>query len=126
VLASPAPLFARTHYMAELFDDRRQEPRFSHNGTYQLDTEKQGAFEGRILDLSLNGAALERADARSIELGKRHRIRLRFNDCEPFQGDALIVHVDAQRVGIEFYDMDPENFAHLTTLIEALRQSRTV
>lgn len=111
--------------MAELFDDRRQEPRFNSTGTYQLETDKQGAFEGKILDLSLNGAALERSDARAIEPGKRQRIRLHFNECEPFQGEASIVHVDARRIGIEFYDMDPENFAHLTTLIEALRQAKT-
>jgi PilZ domain len=110
--------------MAELFDDRRQEPRFNSTGTYQLETDRQGVFDGKILDLSLNGAALERADARSLEAGKRYRIRLRFNDCEPFQGEALVVHVDAKRIGIEFYDMDPENFAHLTTLIEALRQTK--
>ncbi|HEX6833696.1 MAG TPA: PilZ domain-containing protein [Rudaea sp.] len=111
--------------MAELFDDRRQEPRFSSSGTYEIETDK-GSIDGRIVDLSLNGAALERADQRAIESGKRYRIRLHFKDCEPFAGDASVVHVDAKRVGIEFYDMDPENFARLTTLIDALRQSKAV
>ena len=39
------------------------------------------------------------------------------------RGDSLLVWVDATRIGIEFYDMDPQNFAALSALIEALSRS---
>src|SRR5581483_5877339 len=106
--------------MGEIYEDRRQEPRFNTIGKYALDAGKAGNVEGRILDLSLNGAMLERTGNTELTAGDRHRLTLEFQGQPPFQGDALLVYVGGNRIGIEFYDMDPQNFASLSALIEAL------
>jgi len=109
--------------MGEIYEDRRQEPRFSTAGKYSLELAKSASLEGRILDLSLNGAMLERTSSAELKSGGRHRISLEFVDQPPFHGDALVVHAGKDRIGIEFYDMDPKNFAALSALIEALTRA---
>jgi hypothetical protein len=110
--------------MGELYEDRRQEPRFATAGRYRLQTGRVGEIEGRILDLSLNGALLEHGGSVNLTCGSRHAVILEFSGLEPFQGDSLIVRVDAKHLGIEFYDMDPGNFAALSSLIEAFTHGR--
>lgn len=109
--------------MGELYEDRRQEPRFTTAGRYRLQTGKGGEIEGRILDLSLNGALLEHAGSAKLQTGTHHPVSLEFAGQPPFHGDSLLVRVDAGRLGIEFYDMDPQNFAALSVLIEALTRA---
>jgi|SRR5450432_2962094 hypothetical protein len=109
--------------MGEIYEDRRQEPRFTTAGKYHLETVRSGNVEGRILDLSLNGAMLERNSAVELPAGTRHRVSLEFTGHVPFHGDALLVYAGSQRIGIEFYDMDPQNFAALSALIEALTRA---
>ena len=109
--------------MGELYEERRQEPRFTTAGRYRLEAGRGGDVEGRILDLSLNGALFEHAGSIQLQPGARHAITLEFDGQPPFRGDGLLVWVDKAHIGIEFYDMDPENFAALSALIEAL--SRT-
>ena len=120
-----ASLHAPSHVIAmgEIYEDRRQEPRFSTAGKYSLETSASSALEGRILDLSLNGAMLERSGTTEIKPGTRHRLALEFAGQPPFHGDALLVYVGKERIGIEFYDMDPQNFAALSSLIEALTRA---
>lgn len=111
--------------MGELYEDRRQEPRFATSGTYELDgAVPDSPNRGRILDLSLNGAKLEHSGAISVKPGERRRVTLSFDGYPSFQGDVLVVHVDSARIGIEFYDMDPKNFAALTGLIDAFNRRR--
>ena len=108
--------------MGELYDDRRQEPRFSTAGKYRLQNAGSGGgdVEGRILDLSLNGALVEYTGSAKLQTGTRHSLVLEFEGQPPFQGDTLLVWVNGSHIGIEFYDMDPQNFAALTSLIDAL------
>jgi hypothetical protein len=106
--------------MGELYEERRQEPRFTAAGRYRLQTGRGGEIEGRILDLSLNGALLEHAGGVKLQAGTHHAVNLEFAGQPPFHGDTLLVRVEADRLGIEFYDMDPQNFAALSALIEAL------
>jgi hypothetical protein len=110
--------------MGELYEDRRQEPRFTTGGRSRLQTANSGEVEGRILDLSLNGALLECSGKALLQVGARHAVVLECDGQPSFRGDALLVRVEGARVGIEFYDMDPQNFAALTGLIEALRHQR--
>jgi hypothetical protein len=110
--------------MGELYEDRRQEPRFAASGRYRLQTGRVGEIEGRILDLSLNGALLEHGGSVSLTPGSHHVVSLEFEGLPPFQGDSLLVRVDAQHLGIEFYDMDPVNFAALSSLIDTLARGR--
>ena len=110
----------RRRVMGELYEDRRQEPRFNTAGRYRLQTASGSDVQGRILDLSLNGVLLEHSGGIQLQAGSRHDLTLEFDGQPPFHGDTLLVWVDPSRLGIEFYDMDPQNFAALTALIEAL------
>ena len=109
--------------MGEIYEDRRQEPRFTTAGSYRLQTEHSGNLEGRILDLSLNGALLERNSNAELQSGTRLPVALEFVGQLPFRGDVLLVRIDDAHIGIEFYDMDPQNFAALSALIEALTRA---
>jgi hypothetical protein len=108
--------------MGELYEDRRQEPRFTTAGKYRLHSASTGGgdIEGRVLDLSLNGVLLEYVGTTKLQAGTRHGLVLEFDGQPPFHGDSLLVWADGAHIGIEFYDMDPQNFAALTTLIDAL------
>jgi len=109
--------------MGEIYEDRRQEPRFTTAGKYRLDTAQSDSIEGPILDLSLNGAMLERNSTIELQAGTHHRVSLEFTGQTPFHGDALLVYIGDARIGIEFYDMDPQNFAALSALIESLTRA---
>jgi hypothetical protein len=108
--------------MGELYEDRRQEPRFSTAGKYRLQNAGADASDvgGRVLDLSLNGVLLEYTGDAPLQAGKRHGLILEFEGQPPFQADSLLVWADDKHLGIEFYDMDTQNFTALTNLIDAL------
>lgn len=110
--------------MGELYEDRRQEPRFPAPGRYRLETGRVGDVQGHILDLSLNGALFEYGGSVKLEPGSHYPVTLEFDGQPPFRGDSLLVRVDSTHIGIEFYDMDPQNFAALSALIEALSRTR--
>ncbi|HEX4481614.1 MAG TPA: PilZ domain-containing protein [Rudaea sp.] len=109
--------------MGEIYEERRQEPRFAASGKYRLQLPKSGEMEGRILDLSLNGVLLESSIPTQAPMGSRMPITIEFAGHEAFRGDVVLVRADAQQLGVEFYDMDPKNFAALSELIESLRKS---
>jgi hypothetical protein len=109
--------------MGEIYEDRRQEPRFATAGKYRLQAARAGTIEGRIIDLSLNGALFDRNGNAELQIGTRLPVALEFAGQPSFHGDALLVRVDDGHIGIEFYDMDPQNFAALSALIEALTRA---
>ena len=109
--------------MGELYEERRQEPRFTAIGKYRLQLPKSGEMEGRIVDLSLNGALLESTITTQATVGTRMSITIDFSGYEPFRGDVVLVRAEGTQLGVEFYDMDPKNFAALSDLIESLRKS---
>ncbi|MGA9333635.1 MAG: PilZ domain-containing protein [Rudaea sp.] len=109
--------------MGEFYEERRQEPRFSTAGRYRLQN-RSSELTGRILDLSLNGALLERNESSGLQPGDRHTVSLEFAGHPAFHADVLLVRVDGSHLGIEFYDMDPENFAALSTLIHGLTRDQ--
>jgi len=110
--------------MGELYDDRRQEPRFTAGGIYRLQNGSGGS--GRIHDLSLNGAMLERRDDIIMEPETRTVIVLSIADLPEFIADVLIKHVTPERIGIEFYDMSPQHFTTLISLIERFQRSNAI
>ena len=114
--------------MGELYEDRRQEPRFTTAGKYRLQKAGPGGsdIEGRVLDLSLNGVLVEYTGSAKLESGTRNALVLEFDGQPPFQGDSLLVWANGSHIGIEFYDMDTQSFAALAALIDALdRANRT-
>lgn len=108
--------------MGELYDDRRQEPRFNAGGIYRLNS--GGGASGRLLDLSLNGAMLERHEGIELVPESRTLVVLSIGDQPDFLADVLVKHVASDRVGVEFYDMSPEHFSTLTSLIERFTRVR--
>ena len=107
--------------MGELYDDRRQEPRFTTSGTYQLQTGSTGS-SGQVHDLSLNGAMLEEVSGQPLVAGGRVNIVLTFPGQPEFVADVLVQHIAGGRVGVEFYDMTPEHFSALARLVEQHRR----
>ena len=108
--------------MGELYDDRRQEPRFNAAGLYRL---KDDHASGRIHDLSLNGAMLERIEGIVMEPASRVVIVLSIGDEPEFAADVLVQHLTPERIGVEFYDMSPEHFTTLARLIERFTRANT-
>lgn len=103
--------------MGELYDERRQEPRYATSGVYYLQSAGRGA-PGRILDLSVNGAMLEQVEGQPLAEGNRANVVLCFPGQPEFVADVLVQHIVNGRVGVEFYDMSPEHFSTLATLID--------
>ena len=106
--------------MIEPAYDRRQEPRFNTSGTYKLEFSGAHNRSGKIYELSLNGALLERPSDFFWGPGERHCITLNFLGQPSFTAEALVVHVSNDRVGVEFYDMAPQSFTTLSQLIDNL------
>lgn len=109
--------------MGELYDDRRQEPRFATSGIYYVQS-AGSSRPGRILDLSVNGAMLELVDDQPLKAGERTHVVLSFTGQPEFVADVLVQHIVNGRVGVEFYDMSPEHFSTLATLIDQHLRSR--
>lgn len=109
--------------MGELYDDRRQEPRYATSGIYYVQSGNHGV-PGRILDLSVNGAMLELVEGQPLDEGSRVNIVLSFSGQPEFIADVLVQHIAGGRVGVEFYDMSPEHFSTLAALIDQHQRSR--
>ncbi|MBL8297261.1 MAG: PilZ domain-containing protein [Rhodanobacteraceae bacterium] len=109
--------------MGELYDDRRQEPRYATPGIYYVQSAGRSR-PGRILDLSVNGAMLELVEGQELSAGERTHVVLSFSGQPEFVADVLVQHIVNGRVGVEFYDMSPEHFSTLAALIEQHQRSR--
>lgn len=109
--------------MGELYDDRRQEPRYATSGIYYVEAGGRGT-PGRILDLSVNGAMLEQVEGQTLDSGSRVNVVLSLPGQPEFVADVLIQHIVNGRIGVEFYDMSPEHFTTLAKLIDQHQRSR--
>ncbi|HVF33877.1 MAG TPA: PilZ domain-containing protein [Candidatus Saccharimonadia bacterium] len=103
--------------MREIFDDRRQEPRFSTSGTarFALDGRQHEAV---VLDLSLNGLKVTRPEGWSPAKGERHRVEIEIPGANCFTAEVALVYLDEAELGLEFHDMPPRDFAVLARLID--------
>ena len=103
--------------MREIFDDRRQEPRFPTRGTasYALGGTR---VESTVHDLSLNGLKVGLPDAAAPEQGQRFTVELDIPGAERFTAEVAVVYADAGELGLEFHDMPPRDFTVLVALIE--------
>lgn len=103
--------------MREIFDDRRQEPRFSTRGTASF-TVSDRPFRADIRDLSLNGIKVSRPEGWTPAKGIRFQVELDIPGAEPFTAEVALVHAEADELGLEFHDMPPRDFSVLAALIE--------
>ena len=109
--------------MPDLFDERRQEPRFPTAG------EASFMFADRnhvatLLDLSLNGMRISRPSEFTPPRGERLRITLEVPGADRFTAEVMLVHTEDKELGLEFYDMPPRDFGVLAGLIEQFAKVR--
>lgn len=103
--------------MAELFDERRQETRFSTSGEGEVEIEGR-KLRAELLDLSINGLRMHRPEGFGAPSGSCFAMNLLIPGAEPFKAQVALVRVDATSVGVEFMDMSPRDFGLLTELID--------
>ena len=103
--------------MREIFDDRRQEPRFPTSGTARFALGER-RHEAAVLDLSLNGLKVTRPDGWDPVQNERYGVEIEIPGADPFMAEVALVYVDESELGLEFHDMPPRDFAVLARLIE--------
>ena len=103
--------------MREIFDDRRQEPRFSTSGTVRFALEGLH-YDAAVLDLSLNGVKVSRPEGWSPAKGERYRVEIEIPGADRFAAEIVLVYLDDAELGLEFHDMPPRDFTVLRSLIE--------
>ena len=109
--------------MSELYDERRQEPRFPTRGTASFMFADR-RYETAVLDLSLNGIKVSRPDDWAHDAGGRFRVELAIPGADGFTAEVALVYVDGNQLGLEFYDMPLKDFSVLATLIEHYARAR--
>lgn len=105
-------------------DDRRQEPRFAARGELSFSI-AGNEFHTGIADLSLNGLKVTRPHGFSPVRGDRFRVAINIAGADRFLAEVMLVFVDDQQLGLEFYDMPPRDFGVLAGLIEHFRRAAT-
>lgn len=109
--------------MPELYDDRRQEPRFRTAGSATIEGAGE-AHRALVLDLSLNGLKLTRPDKLDARHNARFKITLSIGDSDPFIAEVKLVHTEPTVLGFEFFDMPPRDFSVLAGIIETFESLR--
>jgi hypothetical protein len=109
--------------MSELYDERRQEPRFPTRGTasYMFADRR---YESVVLDLSLNGMKVSKPESWAHEPGGRFRVDLSIPGADAFTAEVAVVYADDSELGLEFHDMPLKDFSVLATLIEHYARTR--
>ena len=103
--------------MAEIYDDRRQEPRFVTTGEGEV--EMQGkSVRAALVDLSINGLRMVRPPEFSAPDGARFAMNLLIPGADPFRAEVALIRLDDKAFSVEFMDMSPKDFGLLTGLIE--------
>lgn len=109
--------------MPELYDERRQEPRYPTAGVASF-TAAGRQFDAEILDVSLNGLKLTRPADFDLARSERFRITLTIPGIDPFEAEVMLVHTEGAQLGVEFYDMPPRDFGVLAGVIEHFQRLR--
>ena len=104
--------------------DRRQEPRFELPGRFRCVTPP--GLQGRVIDLSVNGALLEASEEPTCRAGEDIDVMFELEDSRPFAAHARVAHVHENKIGIEFQGIEPQAFEHLSELVLALRRAPTL
>jgi len=110
--------------MNQFILDRRQEPRFELPGRFRCLATP--GLQGRVLDLSLNGALLEADSEPTCRSGEVIEFLLELEDGGPFAAQARVAHVHENKIGVEFQGIEPQAFEHLSELVLALKRAPTL
>jgi c-di-GMP-binding flagellar brake protein YcgR len=111
-------------HMGHVILDRRQEPRFELPGRFRCIV--PAGLNGRVIDLSLNGALLESDAAPTCRGGEVIEVLLELDETRPFAAKARVAHIRGQRVGIEFHEIEPPAFEQLSELVLTLKRAPTL
>lgn len=104
--------------------DRRQEPRFELPGRFRCIS--PAGINGRVIDLSLNGALLEADVEPTCRSTDVIELLLELDETRPFAVKARVAHVQGLRIGTEFHEIEPPAFEQLSELVLALRRAPTL
>jgi c-di-GMP-binding flagellar brake protein YcgR len=110
--------------MGHVILDRRQEPRFELPGRFRCIA--PAGLNGRVIDLSLNGALLESDAEPTCHGGDVIDLLLELDETRPFAAKARVAHVRGQRIGIEFHEIEPPAFEQLSELVLSLKRAPTL
>lgn len=110
--------------MGHVILDRRQEPRFELPGRFRCIA--PAGLNGRVIDLSLNGALLEADAEPACKSTEIIEILLELDDTRPFAAKARVAHVHERRIGIEFSEIEPPAFEQLSELVLSLKRAPTL
>jgi hypothetical protein len=110
--------------MSAANEDRRQEPRFATRGVLSFSI-AGNEFQSDIADLSLNGLKVSRPGGFNPVRGDRFRVAITIIGADRFLAEVMLVFIDDQQLGLEFYDMPPRDFGVLAGLIEHFRRAQT-
>jgi len=119
-VASTPPMEQLTA-MGHVILDRRQEPRFELLGRFRC--AGPAGLRGRVLDLSLNGSLLDCDEEPSCKSGELIEVLLELDGSKPFAAQARVAHIHEKRIGIEFHEIEPPAFDHLSELVLSLRRA---
>ena len=76
-----------------------------------------------VYDLSLNGTLISIPTEVDLADDERFELRIDFGDAPSFTAEVQLAYRSDERLGLEFFNMDPENFHTLADLIERLRKA---
>ena len=110
--------------MGHVILDRRQEPRFELPGRFRCIAPT--GLNGRLVDLSLNGALLECDSEPSCGAGDLIELLLELDETRPFAVHARVAHKVARRLGIEFSEIEQPAFEQLSDLVLSLKRAPTI
>lgn len=109
--------------MSEIHDDRRIDPRFPTAGEASFGP-NGAAYKVPLLDLSLNGLSVARPHGFALDRGTHVQLALSFPGADHFQAEAVVHHIEDEKIGLEFHAMGPRDFAVLVALIEKHHHER--
>ncbi len=107
--------------MGHVILDRRQEPRFELPGRFRCIS--PAGLNGRVIDLSLNGALFECESVPTCKGGDLIEVLLELDETRPFAVKARVAHVHEQRIGIEFHEIETPAFEQLSELVLSLKRA---
>ncbi len=84
----------------------------------QVDSEK--SWNGSLLDISLNGALVTRADDWPVKIGDRIQLELHLGEDAELRlhMNTTVAHIENDRVGLHCKQMDLDTATHLHRLLE--------
>ena len=124
---------ANNRAMTSHDSERRLAPRFPIHGpvAVRFPDSETAEFSSAIFDISLNGALLSTANASELQLGELIAgaaivVELSLQGVPHVLARATIAHVNGDRFGVEFSDMETRDFDVFAGLVLMLEQRNRI